>query len=72
MRVINLKLPDEAHARFHEMVRKCGGTMQSVLCAFVIAYIENSEQFKVKMEVSSDHSSVNSGSSSNISTKNNV
>lgn len=53
MPVINLKLPQETHEKFHERVKESGGTMQSILAAFVMSYIENPEQFKIKMEVRS-------------------
>lgn len=51
MPVINLKLPQDTHEKFHEKVKESGSTMQSVLAAFVASYIENPEQFKIKLEV---------------------
>ncbi len=50
--IINLKLTDCVHKNFLSTVKKNGETMQSVLSAFVISYIDNPLRFKIKMEVS--------------------
>jgi len=56
MPVINLKLPEELHIRFHEAAREGGNTMQLILSAFVSAYVEDPEKYKIKMEVSNNGS----------------
>ena len=56
MTVINLKLPEDVRIHFHEAVKRHGVTMQSVLSAFVMSYIDSPENFKFKMEVVSGNS----------------
>jgi len=51
MTVVNLKLPDDVHGKFHTLVKESGGTMQSVLAAFVESYVEDPDNFKIKLEV---------------------
>ena len=50
--IVNLKLPEQLHEEFLLSVKARGGTMQSVLAAFVMAYVENPEKFLITMEVS--------------------
>jgi hypothetical protein len=52
MPTINLKLPLDTHKGFYKASRGNGATMQAVLAAFVAAYIEHPEYFKIKLEVS--------------------
>ena len=54
MKVINLKLPDEACIKFRDTVRNKGETMQSILSAFVASYLEYPNQYIIKMEFRND------------------
>lgn len=49
--IVNLKLPEQLHEDFLLSVKARGGTMQSVLAAFVIAYVESPDKFQITMEV---------------------
>jgi predicted DNA-binding protein len=48
---VNLKLPKEVKERFKEITHNKNTSMQNLLLAFVNAYIENPEKFKIKMEI---------------------
>ena len=56
---VNLKLPRGTRADFKKTAKDQGHkTMQLVLSAFAIAYIENPEQFCIKLGVKGNGSSI--------------
>ena len=52
--IVNLKLPEQLHKEFLSAVKVRGGTMQSVLAAFVMSYVEDPDHFQIKLEVVDD------------------
>jgi predicted DNA-binding protein len=48
---VNLKLPKDIKEQFKRISHDKGTSMQNLLLAFVNAYIENPEKFKIKMEI---------------------
>ena len=48
---VNLKLDRTVRQDFSTTTKNNGGSMQTVLEAFVNAYISNPKRFKIKMEV---------------------
>lgn len=51
LKTINLKVPEDPKDNFHENTRRQGGTMQSVLLAFINSYNEDPSKFRVMLEV---------------------